>query len=211
MARVCAQLQVVRGCLRPERNAHGGHLHAADAIRWGSHGKAIPGNEIRILDPESGQPVPVGEPGEIVLRSAGVFRGYWNKPDATAKTLRNGWVHTGDIGRMDADGYLTFTGRFKEMIKVSGYTVFPEEVETILIKHPAVAQAAVIGVPDPTRAKWYAPLSCEAGPERDGRSAVAWSRENMATYKAPRDVQLHRRPAATGAGKVLRRLLKDDA
>jgi long-chain acyl-CoA synthetase len=184
----------------------------SQAIRWGTHGKAIPGNEIRILDPETGAPVPVGQPGEIVLRSAGVFKGYWKKPDATAKTLRDGWVHTGDIGRMDADGYLTFTGRFKEMIKVSGYAVFPEEVETILIKHPAVAQAAVIGVPDATKGEIIrAFVVRKSGQDVSAEALIAWSRENMSTYKAPREVRFVDALPATGAGKVLRRLLKDAA
>ncbi len=184
----------------------------ANAIRWGSHGKAIPGNEIRILDPESGATMPTGEPGEIVLRSPGVFKGYWNKPEATEKTLRNGWVHTGDIGRMDADGYLTFTGRFKEMIKVSGYAVFPEEVETILIKHPAVAQAAVIGVPDPTKGEIIrAFIVRKPGQDVTADALMAWARENMSTYKAPREVRFIDALPATGAGKVLRRLLKDAA
>ena len=184
----------------------------ADAIRWGCHGKAIPGNEIRILDPDTGAPVPAGQAGEIVLRSPGVFKGYWRKPEATAKTLRDGWVHTGDIGRLDADGYLTFTGRFKEMIKVSGYTVFPEEVETILIKHPAVAQAAVIGVPDPSKGEIIrAFIVRKPGQEVSGEQLIAWSRDNMSTYKAPREIRFVDALPATGAGKVLRRLLKDAA
>jgi long-chain acyl-CoA synthetase len=182
----------------------------SNAIRWGAHGIAIPGNEIRILDPQTGQPVPTGEQGEIVLRSPGVFKGYWKKPEATAKTLRDGWVHTGDMGRMDADGYLTFTGRFKEMIKVSGYAVFPEEVETILIKHPAVAQAAVIGVPDATKGEIIrAFIVRKPGQLVTADELIAWSRENMSTYKAPREVRFIDALPATGAGKVLRRLLKD--
>lgn len=183
-----------------------------DAIRWGAHGKAIPGNEIRILDPDTGAPVPAGQQGEIVLRSPGVFKGYWNKPEATAKTLRDGWVHTGDMGHMDADGYLTFTGRFKEMIKVSGYAVFPEEVETILIKHPAVAQAAVIGVPDPTKGETIrAFIVKKPGASLEADALVAWARDNMSAYKAPREVRFIDALPATGAGKVLRRLLKDSA
>jgi len=180
------------------------------AIRWGTQGVPIPGNEIRILDPETGQPVPVGAPGEIVLRSPGVFKGYWNNPEATAKTLRNGWVHTGDLGSMDADGYLTFTGRFKEMIKVSGYAVFPEQVESILIKHPAVAQAAVIGVPDATKGEVIrAFIVKKAGQDVSADALIAWSRDNMSAYKAPREVRFIDALPATGAGKVLRRLLKD--
>ena len=116
-----------------------------DAIRWGTQGKPVPGNTLRIVDPDTGAPLAAGEVGEITIHGPGNFKGYWNKPEATAKTLRDGWVYTGDMGKIDVDGYVTFIGRFKEMIKVSGYSVFPEEVETLLIKHPAVAQAAVIG------------------------------------------------------------------
>jgi long-chain acyl-CoA synthetase len=179
-------------------------------IRWGTHGIPIPGNELRILDPDTGQPVPTGTQGEIVLRSPGVFKGYWNNPEGTARTLRNGWVHTGDMGRVDADGYLTFTGRIKEMIKVSGYPVFPEQVEGILIKHPAVAQAAVIGVPDATKGEVIrAFIVRRPGHELDADSLIAWARENMSSYKAPREVRFIDRLPATGAGKVLRRLLKE--
>ncbi|PZQ73210.1 MAG: AMP-dependent synthetase, partial [Variovorax paradoxus] len=148
--------------------------------------------------------------GEIVLRSPGTFKGYWNKPEATAATLRDGWVHTGDMGSFDDDGYLRFIGRFKEMIKVSGYSVFPEEVETILIKHPAVAQAAVIAQPDAERGEVVkAFIVTKPGAEVTAEALVAWSRENMAPYKTPRHVRFIDALPATGAGKVLRRMLKD--
>lgn len=181
-----------------------------DAVRWGTHGKPIPGNEIRILHPESGEQVPVGEHGEIVLRSPGVFKGYWNAPEKTASTLRDGWVHTGDMGFLDAEGYLTFTGRFKEMIKVSGYAVFPEQVESILVKHPAVAQAAVIGIPDPAKGEVIrAFVVRKPSQEVDEAALIAWARDNMSSYKAPRQVRFVDQLPATGAGKVLRRLLKE--
>ncbi|GGC61697.1 AMP-binding protein [Undibacterium terreum] len=181
-----------------------------DAIRWGTQGKAIAGNEIRIIDPDTRQVCAPGEVGEITLRSAGVFKGYWNKPEATAQTLRNGWVYTGDMGSMDADGYLTFIGRFKEMIKVSGYSVFPEEVETILIKHPAVAQAAAIAIPDAEKGEVVkAFIVLKSGQQAEAADIIAWSRDNMATYKAPKEVRFIDALPATGAGKVLRRLLKD--
>ncbi len=183
-----------------------------DAIRWGTQGKAIPGNEVRIVDPDTGRPLPAGEQGEITVRGRGNFQGYWNKPEATKQTLRDGWVHTGDMGRMDADGYLTFMGRFKEMIKVSGYSVFPEEVETILIRHPSIAQAAAIGVPDPDKGevvKAFVVLRPEFAGKVDEAQIVAWARENMAVYKAPRQVVFRDSLPATGAGKMLRRLLKD--
>jgi len=180
------------------------------APRWGTQGVAVPGVSIRIVDADTGADVATGEVGEIVLTSPGTFKGYWNKPEATAATLRNGWVHTGDMGKLDADGYLTFIGRFKEMIKVSGYSVFPEEVETILIKHPAVAQAAVIAQPDPEKGEVVkAFIVKKPGAALEADALVAWSRENMASYKAPRAVRFIDALPTTGAGKVLRRLLKD--
>ena len=182
------------------------------AIRWGTQGKPVPGNTIRIIHPDTQAEVPAGEVGEITIHGPGNFKGYWNKPEATAQTLRNGWVHTGDMGKVDADGYLTFIGRFKEMIKVSGYSVFPEEVETLLIKHPAVAQAAVIGVPDAEKGEVVrAFIVKKPGQEVDAAALVAWCRENMATYKAPREVYFRDALPATGAGKLLRRLLRDQS
>ena len=180
------------------------------APRWGTQGIAVPGVTIRIVDADTQADMPVGEVGEIVLTSKGAFKGYWNKPEATAATLRNGWVHTGDMGKLDADGYLTFIGRFKEMIKVSGYSVFPEEVETILIKHPAVAQAAVIAQPDAEKGEVVkAFIVRKPGATLEADALVAWARDNMASYKAPRAVSFIDALPTTGAGKVLRRLLKD--
>ena len=186
------------------------------APRWGTQGIAVPGVTIRIVNPDKDgdtqADMPTGEVGEIVLTSAGSFKGYWNKPEATAATLRNGWVHTGDMGKLDADGYLTFIGRFKEMIKVSGYSVFPEEVETILIKHPAVAQAAVIAQPDAEKGEVVkAFIVRKPGAALEADALIAWARDNMASYKAPRAVSFIDALPTTGAGKVLRRLLKDQS
>jgi long-chain acyl-CoA synthetase len=182
----------------------------ADAIRWGAHGKPVPGNTIHIIDPDTGALLPPDTVGEIIIHGPGNFKGYWKRPDATAQTLRKGWVHTGDMGKMDSDGYLTFIGRFKEMIKVSGYSVFPEEVEGMLIKHPAIAQAAVIGVPDAEKGEVVrAFIVTKPGQELDAEALIAWSRTNMATYKVPREVRFIEALPATGAGKVLRRMLRD--
>lgn len=188
----------------------GDTLMPPDAVKWGTHGKPSPGVEIRIVD-ASGRDVPIGEPGEIALRSPGVFKGYWNKPQATKETLRDGWVYTGDIGKLDADGYLTFLGRIKEMIKVSGYSVFPEEVETLLVKHPAIAQAAVIGAPDATKGevvKAFLVVKPDAKARATAEEILAWCKENMSYYKVPRFIEFRDELPATGAGKVLRRLLK---
>jgi long-chain acyl-CoA synthetase len=183
----------------------------SDAVRWGCHGRLAPGVQCRIVDPDTGATLPVGESGEITLRSPGNFRGYWNRPEATAGTLREGWVFTGDMGRLDADGYLTFMGRFKEMIKVSGYSVFPEEVERLLILHPDIAAAAVIGVPDATKGEVVRAVIVPkpgAGGRLTEQAVIDWSRENMSAYKVPRFVEFRDALPATGAGKVLRRLLK---
>lgn len=183
-----------------------------DAIRWGTQGRPVPGNQIRIIDPETGAALPPGEVGEITVSGPGNFKGYWRQPEATARTLRGGWVHTGDMGRLDAEGYLSFIGRLKEMIKVSGYSVFPEEVEAILVKHPAVAQAAVIGVPDAEKGEVVrAFIVKKAGQDLDAAALAAWCREHMAPYKAPREVRFIDALPATGAGKVLRRLLRNMA
>ncbi len=183
-----------------------------DAIRWGTHGRPMPGVTIRIVDPDTGAEKAAGDVGEITLLSAGNFKGYWKKPEATAKALKNGWVWTGDMGRLDDEGYLTFIGRTKEMIKVSGYSVFPEEVESILIKHPAVAQAAVLAEPDADKGEVVkAFIVKKAGTALDADALVAWCRDNMAPYKVPRHVRFIDALPSTGAGKVLRRLLKDEA
>ncbi len=184
----------------------------ADAIRWGTHGKPVPGNEIRIVDPVTGEARRAGESGEILVRGPGVFLGYRNRPDATEHALRDGWLHTGDIGHLDDDGYLTFEGRFKEMIKVSGYSVFPEEVESILVRHPAIAQAGVIGMPDAEKGeipKAFVVLKAHAPNPVTESEILQWARANMAPYKAPREVVFCESLPATGSGKMLRRLLKD--
>ncbi|QTD45144.1 AMP-binding protein [Ottowia testudinis] len=180
-----------------------------DAIRWGTHGQPMPGVTIRIVDPDTGAEKPAGEVGEITVRSPGNFKGYWQKPEATAATLRDDWVWTGDQGKLDAEGYLTFVGRTKEMIKVSGYSVFPEEVESILIKHPAVAQAAVLAEPDADKGEVVkAFVVRKPGAEVSAEELIAWSRDNMAAYKVPKHVEFIDALPATGAGKVLRRLLR---
>ncbi|MEB0113698.1 AMP-binding protein [Variovorax sp. RTB1] len=185
-------------------------LMPRDGVRWGTNGVPGRGVDLKIIDLD-GQAVPNGQTGEIVVRSRGVFHGYWNKPEATAEVLRDGWVHTGDIGKIDDAGYLTFIGRIKEMIKVSGFSVFPEEVESILILHPDVGQVAVIGVPDADKGevvKAFVVPSRDAAKPFDCATLLVWARANMSHYKVPRQLELRDSLPATGTGKVLRRLLK---
>lgn len=183
-----------------------------DSIRWGSCGKPMPGNDVRIISLETGEEQPKGQSGEIVVGNAYVFKGYWQRPEATDETLRNGWVYTGDVGHFDDQGYLFFTGRIKEMIKCSGYSVFPEDVEALMLNHPAVAQSAAVGVPDENRGesvKLFVVLKPEYQGKVSEQDIIAWAKDNMAAYKYPRHVEFRDSLPATGAGKVLRRLLKD--
>ena len=123
-----------------------------DKVKYGTMG--IPGFEadFKIVDlADRTREMPLGESGEITLKNPGVFKGYWKKPEETANTLIDGWVYTGDVGKFDEDGFLYLLGRAKEMIKVSGFSVYPEEVELMLNKYPGVAQSAVIGIPDPQK------------------------------------------------------------
>lgn len=204
------------GCIATEAGYGLSETHTGDVItlpgelRWGTNGRLMPGVQCRIVDPASGQDLPAGEQGEIVLQSPGNFLGYWKQPGKTAETLRDGWVHTGDIGRLDADGYLTLLGRIKELIKVSGYSVFPEDVEALLLKHPGIRQAAVLGVPDPAKGevvKAVVVAHDEARAELTAERLVAWCRENMSAYKVPRQVEFREQLPTTASGKVLRRLL----
>jgi long-chain acyl-CoA synthetase len=183
-------------------------LMPRDAVRWGTNGVPGRGVELKIIDGD-GRTVPTGDSGEIAVRSRGVFHGYWNRPEATAEVLRDGWVHTGDIGRMDTQGYLTFIGRVKEMIKVSGFSVFPEEVESILILHPEVQQVAVIGVPDADKGEVIKAFVVPRNGAFDQEALLRWARENMSHYKVPRQVEVRESLPASGTGKVLRRLLRE--
>src|SRR5699024_4543969 len=145
--------KITDGCLLFEASYGLSETHTLDTmmpidkIKHGSCGIATYDTDIRIVDLETGEDLSPGEQGEVAIKSPGVFKGYLNRPDATRKTLKDGWVFTGDIGMIDEQGYFYFEGRVKEMIKSSGFSVFPEDVESLLSYHPAVYQSAVIGVP----------------------------------------------------------------
>jgi acyl-CoA synthetase (AMP-forming)/AMP-acid ligase II len=181
-------------------------------------GRAIPGLEVRVV--ADGKEVPTGEPGEIVVRGYTVMSGYWGNPEATAEAIdTDGWLHTGDIGVMDEHGNITITDRVKDMYVVGGFNAYPAEIEAILRGHEAVAQAAVVGVPDDRMGEvgcaYIVPvagaLSGDSKEEADelGRIILGWSRGTMANYKVPRGVVLVDALPVNASGKVLKRELRD--
>ncbi|MEE4299268.1 MAG: long-chain-fatty-acid--CoA ligase [Pseudomonadales bacterium] len=174
-----------------------------------SAGQAIPGVEVAVLD-ENDQPVGVGEVGEVCCRGPNVMLGYRNLPEQTEATLRNGWLHTGDGGRMDEDGFLFIVDRVKDMIVSGGENVYSAEVENALASHPAVAQCAVIGVPDE---KWgervHAIVFTKEGAEVSEQSILDHCRGLIAGYKCPRSVTFRDEPLPlSGAGKILKTELR---
>lgn len=179
-----------------------------------SVGRPIPGSEVRIVDPETGQPRPTGEVGEIVVRGPHVFKGYWNKPEETAQTLREGWLYTGDLGKMDAQGWVYWIERRKDIINVSGFKVWPREVEGVLLEHPAVLEVAVIGVPDPYRGETVKAVVV-LRPEFQGRVSpeelIAFCRDRLANYKYPRLVEFRDELPKNPQGKILKYILRDEA
>ncbi|WP_030379441.1 MULTISPECIES: class I adenylate-forming enzyme family protein [unclassified Streptomyces] len=170
----------------------------------------VPGPDtvVRILD-DAGEEVPFGEQGEIVVRGPQVVPGYWRRPDATAETFPGGELRTGDIGFMDEAGWLYVVDRKKDMINASGFKVWPREVEDVLYTHPAVREAAVVGVPDGYRGETVrAYISLRPGTEAAPEALAAYCRERLAAYKYPRQVEILPELPKTASGKILRRELR---
>jgi long-chain acyl-CoA synthetase len=179
--------------------------------RFGSVGTAVEDFEIRILG-DDGREVPRGTWGEICIRGPGVMLGYWGRPEDTARALRDGWLHSGDIGTMDADGYVFIVDRVKDMINVSGFKVWPAEVENALYRHPAVLEIAVYGVPHPEKGEAVrAAVVLKPGMQATGDEIVAYCREKLAVYKAPERVDIVTELPKSATGKILKRVLRGDA
>ena len=173
-------------------------------------GRAIPGVEVRVVD-DDGAEVPRGEPGEIVARGYNVMEGYFEDPAQTAEAIDpDGWLHTGDIGTMDDRGYLRITDRKKDMFIVGGFNAYPAEIESLLLAHPDLAQAAVIGVPDERLGEvGMAFVVPAAGARPDADEIAAWAREAMANFKVPRHVRIVDALPTNASGKVLKTALRE--
>jgi acyl-CoA synthetase (AMP-forming)/AMP-acid ligase II len=171
-------------------------------------------NDMRIMDLETGtREMGPLEEGEITIKGPAVMLGYWNKPEETRQVLRDGWLHTGDIGVMDEEGFIKLMGRKRELIKCSGYSVFPAEVEDLLYRHPAVKETSVIGVSDPYRGetpKAYIILKPEYVGKISEEEILGWCKENMAAYKRPRFVEFRTELPKSAAGKILKRVLVEE-
>jgi long-chain acyl-CoA synthetase len=179
--------------------------------RFGSVGRAVDGFELKIFD-ESDRELPFGEQGEIVIRGDGVMQGYWNRVDESATSLRGGWLHTGDVGRMDKDGYVYITDRVKDMINVSGFKVWPAEVEQYLYKLPGVQEAAVYGIPAGAQGeKVIVAVVLKAGAKLTAEEVIAYCREHIAAYKVPAQVDIVKELPKSPSGKLLKRVLRQQA
>jgi long-chain acyl-CoA synthetase len=183
--------------------------HRYSGVRkLGSVGPPIPGVEVRILDDDD-RDVPPGEVGEVCVRGPNVMLGYYGLPDETARTLRNGWLHTGDMGRLDADGFLYIVERKKDLIIRGGFNIYPREVEEVLYAHPEIAEAAVVGVPDALMGE---EVVAWVTPKRDSNvtaeEVIAFCQERLAKFKCPKDVRFLPTLPKSPIGKILRKELR---
>ncbi|MFJ2091122.1 long-chain fatty acid--CoA ligase [Streptomyces sp. NPDC087901] len=179
--------------------------------RPGSIGRPVWGVQMKLID-DSWQSVPGGGPGEIAIRGHNIMKGYYRRPDDTAAVIRDGWFRTGDIARRDSDGYYYIVDRVKDLIIRGGFNVYPREIEEVLITHPAVSMAAVVGVPHATHGEDVKAFVIRVpGTQLSGEELIAWSRERMAAYKYPRSVEFRDSLPLTSTGKILKRELTTEA
>jgi acyl-CoA synthetase (AMP-forming)/AMP-acid ligase II len=177
--------------------------------RLNSIGREVYVATVRIMD-ESGNLLPPGQVGEIVVRSDQVMEGYWKKPEATAETLRGWWLHTRDMGYVDEDGYIYLVDRKDDMIVSGGFNIYPKEVEDILYGHPAVLEAAVFGVPDETWGEAVkAVISVRSGMKVTEEEIIEHCRKHLASYKKPKSVDFIEELPKSPFGKIWRRKLKE--
>lgn len=188
-------------------------FHHLDAERIpGSVGQPVQGVEIQVVD-EQGKTVETGQDGEILIRGHNVMKGYLNRAEETASSLKDGWLHTGDIGRFDQAGNLFVVDRLKDMVIRGGFNVYPREIEDVLMTHPGVAMAAVIGIPDKKvgeEIKAYVVLkgNGESAEKPDEQCLIEWSKTQLASYKYPRQIEFRQQLPISATGKILKKELK---
>ncbi|MFW9785294.1 MAG: AMP-binding protein [Candidatus Heimdallarchaeota archaeon] len=179
-----------------------------------SIGVPIIDTDAKIVNPDTLEELPIGEIGELLIKGPQVMKGYWKRPEETEKTIINGWLRTGDLARMNEEGYFFIEGRTKDMIKYKGYKVMPKEVEEKLYEHPAVLEAGVVPAPDPNigeTIKAYIVLKPDYKDKTTERDIIEWAKEKLAGYKYPRQVEFMNVLPRTAVGKVFRRKLREKA
>jgi long-chain acyl-CoA synthetase len=180
-------------------------------VKIGSIGVPWPDTEAKIVSAKTGKPVKAGKVGELLVSGPQVMKGYWNMPEETEVVLRDGWLYTGDLGRMDEDGYFYITDRKKDLIKYKGYSVYPRELEDVLLEHPAVKQCAVIGKPDEVAGEVpKAFVVLKEGMKATERELMNFVKERVAPFKHVREVEFRKELPTTHLGKALRRVLRED-
>lgn len=187
---------------------HANPMHGERKI--GTVGVPVPNTDVKIVDAEDGETeLSQGQEGELVIRGPQVMQGYWKQPEETAKVLRHGWLHTGDLAAMDEDGYFTIVGRTKDMINCSGFKVYPDEVDQLLMAHPAVLETATIGVPHPTRGETVKSfIVLTPGGKLTMPEIQDYCRKHLASYKVPREVEFLDELPKSAVLKILRRELR---
>jgi long-chain acyl-CoA synthetase len=182
-------------------------LHGVKKI--GSVGLPLEGVSVKVVDPERRE-LPVGETGELLVKGPNIMLGYLNQLEETQAVLKDGWLHTGDLARMDQDGYIFIVDRKKEMILTGGFNIYPREIEEVLHAHPSVSEAAVIGLPDEEKGELAtAFIILKTGAEVQEEDIIGFCRERLAVYKAPREVHFVEELPRNASGKVLKRLLRE--
>lgn len=210
-----ARWRALTGCTLFEFSFGMTETHTCDTFTWGLQdadfdltsaptfvGLPVPGTQFKVCDFTTGELLPLGSEGELCLRSPALMHGYWQRPEESAAALRDGWLHTGDLGQITTQGFIRYLGRRKEMLKVNGMSVFPSELEALLGQHPALLASAVIGRPDALRGQQpVAFVVLKPGRSEDAETLTAWCREAMASYKVP-EIRVVAALPMTATGKV---------
>ncbi|PPC64226.1 long-chain-fatty-acid--CoA ligase FadD [Pantoea sp. ICBG 1758] len=176
----------------------------------GSIGLPVPSTDIRVIDDQDNDVTP-GEPGELCIRGPQVMAGYWQRPDATLEVLKNGWLHTGDIVTVDSEGFIRIVDRKKDMILVSGFNVYPNEIEDVLMQHPKIREAAAIGVPSELSGEAVKVCIVKKDPGLTKEEVLDHCRRQLTGYKVPKIIEFREELPKTNVGKILRRELRDEA
>jgi long-chain acyl-CoA synthetase len=201
-------VRIIEGYGLSETSPVASFNHLDRPSKPGTVGQPLFAVDIMIVN-DADEPLATGEPGEIVIRGHNVMKGYYKQPEATAQAMRNGWFHTGDIGTLDTDGYLSIVDRKKDMILRGGFNVFPRELEEVILTHPAVSLVAVVGVPDARLGEEVkAFVVKKPGAEVSEDGLIAWCKEQFAAYKYPRFVEFRTELPMSATGKILKRELR---